>query len=675
MSSGLFAKLAVVNIKKNRQTYIPYILACLFDVAMLYMMVFINNNAGMKQIRHSEDVLTITSMGVGVIIIFSFIFLLYSNSFLMKRRQKELGLYNILGLEKKHISMVMALETLISSAISFVGGILTGILGSKLALLLLLKLIKVPAAFGFEVSIPAIRICGEVYGIIFVLILLTNICKVYKTRPVDLLHGQNAGEREPKAKWLMALAGFICLSVGYYIAITTESPLSALALFFIAVLLVMAGTYLLFTAGSIVILKILRWNKNFYYKTKNFTSVSGMLYRMKQNAVGLASICILSTGVLLMISTAVCLNSGINEIVELRCPADVSVLCRAVHRDTLENLRRQLLQKMEGKISYEKMNSEISFSTTLIMEGENCGHFREVDEGNGLSSLQTAFESLSVIPQEEYARVTGREISLAPGEVLAYKDGKNGEDTLEIQDNVYQVKEWLKDYQYVGDNFSSMDSIKLIVNDEDFQKIYGQQGQVYDSVASMLALETDLYFSGTDEEKYEAATEFETFVTDFIASENAKANLSKGVSYMTSVKQEMYTSFYSMFGGILFLGIFLGLLFLMGAAMIIYYKQISEGYEDKERFEIMQKVGMSHKEVKSSIHRQILLVFFLPLGMAALHIAMAFPMVKRLLALFSMTNSGLFAGCTVVTLLVFAVIYGIIYGLTARLYYKIVERR
>ena len=250
MSSGLFAKLAVVNIKKNRQTYIPYILACLFDVAMLYMMVFINNNAGMKQIRHSEDVLTITSMGVGVIIIFSFIFLLYSNSFLMKRRQKELGLYNILGLEKKHISMVMALETLISSAISFVGGILTGILGSKLALLLLLKLIKVPA-FGFEVSIPAIRICGKVYGIIFVLILLTNICKVYKTRPVDLLHGQNAGEREPKAKWLMALAGFI-LSVCWLLYCHHHRiSSSALALFFIAVRSVMAGTYLLFTAGSI----------------------------------------------------------------------------------------------------------------------------------------------------------------------------------------------------------------------------------------------------------------------------------------------------------------------------------------------------------------------------------------------------------------------------------------
>ena len=469
--------------------------------------------------------------------------------------------------------------------------------------------------------------------------------------------------------------GFICLFIGYYIAITTESPLSALSLFFIAVVLVMAGTYFLFTAGSIVILKILRWNKKFYYKTKNFTAVSGMLYRMKQNAVGLASICILSTGVLLMISTTVCLNSGINEIVELRCPADVSVLCRADNREDLENLRTKLLQEMGDKVSYEKMNTEIAFSTTLIMDGENSGRFLEADGSNTLSALQTNFESLTLVPQEEYAKVTGKEISLEPGEVLAYKDGKAGGDTLAIHDSVYQVKEWLKDYQYVGDNFSSMDSIKLIVNDEDFQKIYEQQRQVYDGAASMMAVEMDLYFSGTDEEKYEAAKNFETLATDFIASENAKGSLPEGIAYMTSVKQEMYDNFYSMFGGILFLGIFLGLLFLMGAAMIIYYKQVSEGFEDKERFEIMQKVGMTHKEVKSSIHRQILMVFFLPLGMAAIHIAMAFPMIKRLLALFSMTNSGLFMGCTVVTLLVFAVIYGIIYGLTARVYYKIVERR
>ena len=279
MRKGFFARLAVVNIRKNKQIYVSYILACLFNVAMLYMMLFINHNAGMKTIRHSGDVLMITTMGVGVIVIFSFIFLLYSNSFLMKRRQKELGLYNILGLEKKHISWVMMLENLFSALISFVGGILVGILGSKLALLLLLKLIKVPASFGFEVSVSAIRICLEVFGAIFVLILLVNIRKVYKTNPIQLLHAQNTGEKEPKAKWLMAVAGFICLFIGYYIAITTESPLSALALFFVAVVLVMAGTYLLFTAGSIVVLKVLRWNKKFYYKTKNFTAVSGMLYR------------------------------------------------------------------------------------------------------------------------------------------------------------------------------------------------------------------------------------------------------------------------------------------------------------------------------------------------------------------------------------------------------------
>ena len=674
MRNGLFAKLALVNIKKNHQTYVPYILASLFDVAMLYMMLFINNNAGMKRIRHSGDVLMITSMGVGIIIIFSFIFLLYSNSFLMKRRQKELGLYNILGLEKRHISIVMSMETVITSLISLAGGILVGILGSKLVLLLLLKLIRLPAAFGFEIGIQAIITCLEVYGVIFAVILLVNIRKVYKAKPIELLKAENAGEREPKAKWLMALIGFICLFAGYYIAVTTESPLSALALFFVAVLLVMAGTYLLFTAGSIVILKIMRWNKKFYYKVKNFTAISGMLYRMKQNAVGLASICILSTGVLLMVSTTVCLNSGIDDIINLRCPSDVSVMYKADSKEQLENIRAKLLQEIEDQASYEKLNTEINFSSTLVKDGSGNWRFEKSD-GSTFSELQNQLETLTVVPQEEYSRITGEEISLEPGEVLAYRDGKAGEDALEIHDSVYQVKEWLKDYEYVGDNFSSMDSIKLIVNDEDFQKLYEEQAEAYGGVSSMASMEMDVYLNGTEEEKEADASKIRDLAMEFFDGQKEAGNLPAESYCMTSVRYELYESFYSLFGGILFLGIFLGLLFLMGAAMIIYYKQVSEGYEDKDRFEIMQKVGMTHKEVKSSIHRQILMVFFLPLGMAALHIAMAFPMVKRLLALFSMTNIGLFAGCTVITILVFAVIYGIIYGLTARTYYKIVERR
>ena len=610
MRNGLLAKLAVVNIKKNRQTYIPYILACLFDVAMLYMMLFINNNAGMESIRHSADVLMLTSMGVAVIIIFSFIFLLYSNSFLMKRRQKELGLYNILGLEKKHISIVMIFETVISSLISLIGGILVGILGSKLALLLLLKLIKVPAAFGFEISISAIRICMEVYGMIFVLILLVNVRKVYKAKPIELLHGQNAGEKEPKAKWLMALAGFVCLFVGYYIAITTESPLSALALFFVAVLLVMAGTYLIFTAGSIVILKILRWNKKFYYKTKNFTAVSGMIYRMKQNAVGLASICILITGVLLMLSTTVGLNSGIEDLLNLRCPSDISALYKAKTFEELKNTKEKFLNMVEGQADYKKINSEISFSSTLLEENDGSLLFME-PEGSSITQMQAKLVSLTVIPKEEYEQVSGTEISLEPGEVLAYRDGKAGDSSLEIHHNVYQVKEWLKNYEYVGDNFTSFSSIKLIVNDEDFQKIYEEQSQVYAGSASLMGLEFDIYLNGTEQEKETAAGKVRDLSQAFYEEQKENGTLMADSLHMTSIRYELRDSFYSMFGGILFLGIFLGLLFLMGAAMIIYYKQISEGYEDKARFEIMQKVGMTARPTSpNSVTKIMITVFF-----------------------------------------------------------------
>lgn len=422
-----------------------------------------------------------------------------------------------------------------------------------------------------------------------------------------------------------------------------------------------------------MVLKVLRWNKKFYYKTKNFTAVSGMLYRMKQNAVGLASICILSTGVLLMISSTVCLNSGLDDIMNKRCPADVNVLYRGNSYEDLEKMREKLLGKIENQVSYEKINTEIAFSSTLVGSEDGSWKFANVD-GSSLMAMPALLETLTVVPQEEYARVTGEEISLAPGEVLAYHNGKTDGETLEIHNKVYQVKEWLKNYQYVGDNFSSMDSLKLVVNDEDFFALFLQQEEVYQSAMSLMELETDVYLSGSEEEKYASAIKVSDLASELLDSEKAAGTIEVGMNYST-IKQELYNSFYSMFGGILFLGIFLGLLFLMGAAMIIYYKQVSEGYEDKERFEIMQKVGMTHKEVKSSIHRQILMVFFLPLGMAALHIAMAFPMVKRLLALFSMTNSGLFARCTVVTLLVFALVYGVIYGLTAKVYYKIVERK
>ena len=671
MRKGFFARLAVVNIRKNKQIYVPYILACLFNVAMLYMMLFINHNAGMKTIRHSGDVLMITTMGVGVIVIFSFIFLLYSNSFLMKRRQKELGLYNILGLEKKHISRVMMLENLFSALISFVGGILVGILGSKLALLLLLKLIKVPASFGFEVSVPAIRICLEVFGAIFVLILLVNIRKVYKTNPIQLLQAQNAGEKEPKAKWLMAVAGFICLFIGYYIAITTESPLSALALFFVAVVLVMAGTYLLFTAGSIVILKLLRKNKKFYYKTSNFISVSGMIYRMKQNAAGLASICILSTGVLLLLSMTVSLYFGMGDIMMNRYPFDTDAKISGISQEQSEQFQKFFAQAMEDhQVPAEKTVTE-TYLEIGCKQGKNgimIGQaYSYPEDGNSVD--------LYTIRQSEYEKLTGEKTDLHDGEIFAWYPSEKEKDILKIDDRDFAVKKWLEKAPLSAMTNLVSNMAAIVVTDSDFEYIDGLRTKMYEGVDAYeagkdLTVHLGADICGSNEEKIRYGQAVYQVLKDYCRS----GGFSENTIVIGGVRQVEYETYYVDNGSILFIGIFLGALFLMGTAMIIYYKQISEGYEDQGRFQIMQKVGMSRREVKGAIRRQILLVFFIPLVMAMVHISMAFPLIRRLLLLFGMANTKLYVGCTAGTVLAFALVYGLIYSMTARSYYKIVEK-
>lgn len=671
MRKGFFARLAVVNIRKNKQIYVPYILACLFNVAMLYMMLFINHNAGMKTIRHSGDVLMITTMGVGVIVIFSFIFLLYSNSFLMKRRQKELGLYNILGLEKKHISRVMMLENLFSALISFVGGILVGILGSKLALLLLLKLIKVPASFGFEVSVPAIRICLEVFGAIFVLILLVNIRKVYKTNPIQLLQAQNAGEKEPKAKWLMAVAGFICLFIGYYIAITTESPLSALALFFVAVVLVMAGTYLLFTAGSIVILKLLRKNKKFYYKTSNFISVSGMIYRMKQNAAGLASICILSTGVLLLLSMTVSLYFGMGDIMVNRYPFDTDAQISGISQEQSEQFQKVFAQAIEDyQVPAEKTVTE-TYLEIGCKQGKNgimIGQAYSYSEDGNSVDLYT-------IRQSEYEKLTGEKTDLHDGEIFAWYPSERETDTLKIDDWDFAVKKWLEKAPLSAMTNLVSNMAAIVVTDSDFEYIDGLRTKMYEGLDAYeagkdLTVHLGVDIRGSSEEKIRYGQAVYQALKDYCHSDG----FSENTIVIGGVRQSEYETYYVDNGSILFIGIFLGALFLMGTAMIIYYKQISEGYEDQGRFQIMHKVGMSRREVKGAIRRQILLVFFIPLVMAMVHISMAFPLIRRLLLLFGMANTKLYVGCTAGTVLAFALVYGLIYSMTARSYYKIVEK-
>lgn len=673
MHKGFFSRLAKQNIRNNKSTYIPYMITCIFCIAMIYMMEFLRDCPTLDQaVRQADEVRMIVFTGEIVVEIFCIIFLIYSNSFLMKRRQKEIGLYNILGLERNHIGIVMFLETIITSIGSLAGGIAAGIIGSKLALLLLLKLLHIPSVLGFYISVKGIFTCLFMFGIVFLMILFLNLAKIHLSRPVELLRGNNTGEKEPAAKWLMALIGFICLGAGYYLAVTTESPIKAITIFLLAVILVMAGTYLLFTAGSIVILKFLRRRKSFYYRTGNFISISGMLYRMKQNAIGLASICILSTGVLLMISMTVSIYFGMNDIMLNRYPYDVDMSVTSISEDECQTAIEAFEKAIaDNKVPVEKSVEEIYLDIVCNKNGDQI----LIKPANTIRNSDSVLV-LSLLNQAEYERLTGISANLNDGEIFAWYPSAVQKDSVTVDETEFTVKKWLDKNPLTCGEDAVSDNAVLVVTDEDFKKFDEMRTEMYKGVSSApagedLTLHLGLDITGSETDKID----FGTPVMEVVKDLKKNGGLSENSWITSGIRQQEYESYYADNGSLLFIGIFLGSLFLMGTAMIIYYKQISEGYEDQKRFEIMQKVGLSRREVRSSVRRQILMVFFLPLLMAMLHITMAFPMIRRMLLLFGMTNTKLFIGCTAGTVLIFAVVYGLIYLMTARSYYHIVERK
>lgn len=673
MHKGIFSRLAKQNIRNNKSTYIPYMITCIFCIAMIYMMEFLRDCPTLDQaVRQADEVRMIVFTGEIVVEIFCIIFLIYSNSFLMKRRQKEIGLYNILGLERNHIGIVMFLETIITSIGSLAGGIAAGIIGSKLALLLLLKLLHIPSVLGFYISVKGIFTCLFMFGIVFLMILFLNLAKIHLSRPVELLRGNNTGEKEPAAKWLMALIGFICLGAGYYLAVTTESPIKAITIFLLAVILVMTGTYLLFTAGSIVILKFLRRRKSFYYRTGNFISISGMLYRMKQNAIGLASICILSTGVLLMISMTVSIYFGMNDIMLNRYPYDVDMSVTSISEEECQTAIEAFEKAIaDNKVPVEKSVEEIYLDIVCSKNGDQI----LIKPANTIRNSDSVLV-LSLLNQAEYERLTGISANLNDGEIFAWYPSTVQKDSVTVDETEFTVKKWLDKNPLTCGEDAVSDNAVLVVTDEDFKKFDEMRTEMYKGVSSApagedLTLHLGLDITGSETDKID----FGTPVMEVVKDLKKNGGLSENSWITSGIRQQEYESYYADNGSLLFIGIFLGSLFLMGTAMIIYYKQISEGYEDQKRFEIMQKVGLSRREVRSSVRRQILMVFFLPLLMAMLHIAMAFPMIRRMLLLFGMTNTKLFIGCTAGTVLIFAVVYGLIYLMTARSYYHIVERK
>ncbi len=665
----VYRKLAFTNIKNNGSLYLPYIISGIVTVAMFYIMMFLNNSKGLEKIYGSSYLTSIMALGVGIIAVFSYIFIFYTNSFIIKRRKKEIGVYNILGMEKRHIAKVMGIETVTVALIAIIGGIVTGMLFSKLSILLLYKILAVKETVKFEINFSTIINTLIVFGILYALTLIYNMMQIKLANPIELLRGGNVGEKEPKSKWLMAIIAVGCLAVAYYISFTTENPLKVLSLFFVAVLLVIVGTYLLFIAGSIVFLKMLRKNKKFYYNKKHFAAVSGMIYRMKQNAGGLASICILSTMVLVIIASTVSLYIGLEDELKTRYPMEAVTYVNYLEvDDNVDSVRDHIRQIIEDE--GRTITDEKSYGYFNMLTKQNDNSLEKTSENDSLGNGTY----VNIVTKDALCNLEDsldeKDIpELTDDSVAVYGMKKFNYDSIKILGRKFDVKESkyykIKKDAYISSGFTN--EYYIVVNNMDtLTQIFDLQKEVYGDRAFTFRNTIGFDFDGTKQQKIDCVNKINKYLVS-----DAKKEIGNGTAYVEG-RAENEEAVYTLYGGIFFLGIFLGTMFLMVTVMIIFYKQTSEGYDDKDRYEIMEKVGMSNAEVKKSIQSQVRMVFFLPIVTAAIHVAAAFPMLRRLLVMFNLTDTQLMIECMIGTLLVFLAIYYLVFKLTSRTYYKIV---
>lgn len=673
MNNFFYARLAANNIKKNKQIYIPYIITCIITISFYYIMKSLSLNEGINDLWGGATVSYTLGLGCKVVMIFAAVFLFYTNSFLMKRREKEFGLFHVLGMEKKHLMKVVGLETIYIGIVSLAIGFLFGMALDKVMFLVLLRLLDTEIPLGFYISKEAILSTIVLFGVIFALIFLNAVRRLQSSKPVELLKGENVGEKEPKAKWFLALLGALCLGAGYYLAVTVKNPLEALTVFFVAVILVILGTYLLFTAGSIALLKLLRSNKRYYYRTKHFIGVSGMLYRMKQNAVGLANICILSTMVLVMVSSTTSLVIGMNDVITARYPNEYNVYLsdeaydgtnQAKMENAAANVKSMVSEVLAG-FGLEATESQ-GYRYLDFAVNEKDGSYSITQEMNywELDNLcEMAFLSL-----DDYNAMTGENVELNDNEVMVYYGRDDIEsDTVLLDGYEFQVVKRLD--QFVGNGEIASNIVNtyfFIVNSpEIIDSMYLWQKEIYGENCSDIR-----YYYGV-----EADGEEETLKQAYEEINNRLGTLDLGgVTGYADCRAQSRNSFYGLYGGLFFIGIFLGLLFTVAAILMIYYKQITEGYYDRDRYIIMQNVGMSQKDVKASIHSQILTVFFLPLLTAGVHIIFAYPVIEKILACLNLMNTRLYVYCTVGCFIVFSLLYILVYTWTAKVYYSIVRK-
>lgn len=670
MKRAFYLRLAWDGIRKNKKLYIPYILTCVCMTAMFYIVSFLSKEDFVQNISGGSEIQGILYLGSIVIGIFSLLILFYTNSFLIRRRKKEFGLYNILGMNKYNLSRVLIWESIIIYAISLVCGLGFGILFSKFAELIMINILMEGTNFDLKVNLESIGNTAVWFLAIFVLILINSLRQIHISKPVELLKSENIGEKPPKANWVLAVLGAVILAAAYAIAVTIDNPMAAIFLYFVAVTMVIVATYMLFISGSVALCKALQKNKRYYYKTNHFVSVSGMVYRMKRNGAGLASICILSTMVLVMVSCTVCLYTGMEDSLRTSYPRDISVDVEvndfAAVNDELVHSIDAKTEAVLGKYS-EAAQNKMSYRIADVAANQNGNDFSIITNGFYSSSAYNVL----IVPIEDYNRLMGQNETLAENEVLVYKAKLSDYDESTININGtgdLKIKKYVEDYIGYGVDMSIVNSsIYVFVPNYDafivqFEGITEPNGNPVLSKHYITGFDLDC----DDLVQLTILNEIHDSVSSSVTGPGIDSVTTDGIAGSRML-------FLGLYGGLFFLGILLGIVFIFAAVLIMYYKQISEGYEDRARFEIMQKVGMTQSEIKKSVNSQVLTVFFAPLIVAGIHLAFNFPLINKTITLLGFTNSGLLMGITAVCFLVFALLYVIVYRITSRSYYSIVS--
>ena len=660
MTTALYLRLARMNIKNNRKIYLPYALTAVGMVAMFYIVMFLASDEEVGKIAGGSMLQMILGFGTGVVALFAAIFLFYSSGFVMKRRKTELGLYSALGMGKRHIARVLMWESAFAAIFGVAMGLGVGVLFSKLGQLVMLRLVAKAASFRFNVSPFAIAATIILFAAVFTLILIANLLQVRASSPVELLKSGSAGEREPRANYVLAALGAMLLGGGYYLALTVDNPIAAFTWFFVAVILVILGSYLLFISGSVALLKILRRNKRYYYRTSHFVSVSGMFYRMKRHGAGLASICILSTMVLVMISSTTCLYAGMEDAMRVQFPRNFEI---AVETDgpVAPAAVKAAAVKAAGAAGLvpEKVIDYRSLSFSAYEDG---GALKLGNDSAAMAVSGGRFIRVHAVPAEDYTRLSGNALILQEGEAAVYADGVDVGETVDIGGVRFRVGKRLRGFVGAEANpVAVTPQLFVFVPDaRDMLALYSAQKAAYGKKASAFTYGYSFDVAADRDAQIALGKALEAGLRDALGT------------FSLRYAADAWNDFLGIYGGLLFLGLLLGLTFVLAAVLIMYFKQITEGYEDNQRFDILKKVGMTRREIRKTINSQVLTVFALPLLAAAVHMAFAFPMVAKILRVFGLINTGLFLSVTAATILIFALVYVAAYLMTSRAYLAIV---